>query len=402
MRIKHTATPPELQSDASNTPRGTPAFAEAQRTEILQLPRVAGPEPSQPDAAWIKKHVSVLKVGHELGMRIRQRRGKCWRPQNHTNGDFHPSLYFYERGNRVRCFVCDMRGGHSNIDLVMGVLGITFSEAVHWIAERFPVPNVKPGRPVGRRATEPHPYRVGVQGSELEVLVRSGMFGQLSAAESRILLTLHASRDWDTGTTRLSYLAIMRYSGVGSRKSVAIALKGLQRLHALQISRGSRIGITRECSVYRVTLDDPKFLELCEEVYGSARTQIAQGRTYRQHLRSLRENQARETREHEKPKSCALIVTIPMVVTEAGAYATPEPPESDSVPSPSYRSIPSESQQNPTCEGLNLSSPRELDSNRSVPNWNRESGVSEIWTVGSSNGLAKLSPSTAAMAAKPR
>jgi len=31
-----------------------------------------------------------------------------------------PSLHFYERRNRVRCFVCDMRGGHSSIDLVMG------------------------------------------------------------------------------------------------------------------------------------------------------------------------------------------------------------------------------------------------------------------------------------------
>ena len=357
---------------------------------------------SQPDAAWIKKHVSVLKVGRALGLCIRQRRGKCWRPQNHTNGDAHPSLYYYERRNRVRCFVCDMHGGHSNIDLVMGFLGITFADAVRWIAERFLVPNVKPGRPMGRRAIEPQPYRVGVHGSELEFLVRSGMFGQLSAAESRILVMLDGLRDWDTGITRLSYLGIMRYSGVGSRKSVAAALKRLQRLHALQISRGSRIGITRECSVYRVTLDDPKFLELCDEVYGSARTQVAQDRAHRQHLRSLRENQARKTREHEKPRSCALIGTIPKVVTEARAYAPPEPPESDSVPNPSYPSIPSESQENPTCEGLNLSSPRELDFIRSVPNRNRESGVSEIWTVGSSNGLAKLSTSTAATAAKPR
>jgi hypothetical protein len=52
----------------------------------------------------------------------------------------------------------------------------------------------------------------------------------------------------------------MRYSGVKKMANVAAAIKELSRMHALQVSRGQRIGITRECSVYRVTLDDPKFL----------------------------------------------------------------------------------------------------------------------------------------------
>jgi hypothetical protein len=43
-----------------------------------------------------------------------------------------------------------MIGGHSNLDLVMGVLGCDFGSAVLWIAERFPVPNVKVGRPAGK------------------------------------------------------------------------------------------------------------------------------------------------------------------------------------------------------------------------------------------------------------
>src|SRR5215470_7692979 len=120
---------------------------------------------SQPDAAWIRKYVPIFEVGRALGLHIRQRRAKCWRPENHRHGDANPSLYFYERKNRVRCFVCDMRGGHSNIDLVMGFLVISSGEAVRWIAERFWVPNIKPGRPIGRRSGDSvPPYRVGVGG----------------------------------------------------------------------------------------------------------------------------------------------------------------------------------------------------------------------------------------------
>jgi hypothetical protein len=302
-------------------------------------------ESSRPDVAWIKKRVPVLAVGRVLGLQIRRGKTKCWRPENHTHGDANPSLCFFERGNRVRCFVCDMRGGHSNIDLVTGVRGISFGDAVRWIAERFPVPNVKPGRPVGHLVKEPQPYRVGVHGSELELLVRSGIFGQLSSAESRILVTLYLFRDTDSGVTHMSYVAIMRYAGVGSRKSVSGAIKRLQRLRALQISRGARVGITRECSAYRVTLDDPKFQDLCNQAYRAGREQIAQERAYRLELRTWRERTARKTYLGNKGIHFA-------------AVASQEPLRRAEEPS--------------TCEGLNLSSPREPDSNKSVLAGNRE------------------------------
>lgn len=164
-------------------------------------------ESSRPDIAWIKKNVPVLEVGKALGLRIRHRRAKCWRPENHTHGDADPSLHFYEKGNRVRCFVCDMRGGHSNVDLVMRVLGVNVGDAVRWIADRFPVPNVKPGRPLGQREAQAVPYRVGAHGSEFEVLVRSGMFGRLPAPERSILVALAHFRDSDSGLAQLSYAA---------------------------------------------------------------------------------------------------------------------------------------------------------------------------------------------------
>lgn len=266
-------------------------------------------ESSRPDISWIKSNVPILEVAKALGLRIRHRRAKCWRPENHTHGDADPSLSIHEKGNRVRCFVCDMRGGHSNIDLVMGALGVNVGDAVRWIADRFPVPNVKPGRPVGSHAMQATPYRVGVQGSEFEVLVRSGMFGQLPAPERSILVALTLLRDPDSGLTQLSYAGIMRYGGVSSAATVAKALKQLARLRAIEIHRGLRVGVTRTCSAYRVTLDDPKFLGLCNEVYRISREQIAQERIYRVELKRKRERecaapQLLPRRPKEQPATC--------------------------------------------------------------------------------------------------
>ena len=289
------------------------------------LPDVALNEPQQPDVAWIKKHVSILAVGRALGMQIHRRKARCWRPENHRNGDANPSLGFHERKNRVRCFVCDMRGGHSCIDLVMGVLGVGFGEAIRWICDRFVVPNVKRGRPVGSRPPELAQYRVGVSGSEFEVLVRSGVFGRLTAAERSILITLAVYRDSDTGLTKISYAAIARYSGVASRSSISKALKQLARMRAIEVHRGARVGITRECNAYRVTLDDPKFLKFCNEVCRITRDEVAEERQYRADLRKQRR-------------------------------------ASQSISS--------------TCEGLNLSTPDGLMSNKSVHAADREISIS--------------------------
>jgi len=316
-----------------------------------------------PDIGWIKKHVSVLEVGRALGLQIHHRNAQCWRPKNHANGDAHPSLHFYERGNRVRCFVCDTRGGHSCIDLVMGVLGVDFTAAVLWIAERFTIPTGKPGRPIGKRPVQAIPYRVGVNGSDVEFLVRSGMFGQLSAAESRILIALQAFQDSESGLTKLSYRAIMRYAGVGSRANVAAALAHLQRLHAIQIIRGMRAGLVRECSVYHVTLDDPKFLAACGEVFRASGEEIAAERVCRERIRSARKDSALVPRSKSHSP-----------VTDVGSQG---PLRLDASSSQRGRPVygnpnPTAQTEEPSCEGLNLSSQTELMPNFPVPIGNRE------------------------------
>jgi hypothetical protein len=250
-----------------------------------------------------------------------------------------------------------MRGGHSNVDLVMGVLGVSVGEAVRWIAERFTVPNVKPGRPVGQRDAQAVPYRVGVNGSEFEVLVRSGMFGRLPAPERSILVALAHFRDPDSDLAQLSYAGIQRYAGVASRATVARALKQLSRLRAIEIHRGLRVGITRTCSSYRVTLEDPKFLDLCNEVCRISREQIAHERRYRRELRSKRQ-------EASPPRRT-------LNTTDKGGLCPPAPPA---------LSASFERQEKPsTCEGLNLSSISEQVSNKAVQSVNREISFADSW-----------------------
>jgi len=315
------------------------------------------PDVRDPDVSWIKKFVPIKRVALELGFRIRQNRAKCWRIENHRHGDVDPSLRFHEKKNRVRCFVCDSRGGHSNIDLVMAVLSVDFRAAVRWIAEKFTVASVKRGRPVGRsdRAVSPPPFRVGTHNSDFDVLVRSGMFGELPSAERSILVTLDVFRDSDSGVTRLSYSGIMRYAGVSKRANVSRALAQLQKLHAIQISRGARIGIVRESSVYRVTLDDAKFLEHCDEIYQRDRQEIERDRQFRRELRLERQRSGRTPR------------------TPAGGPAPRTPRmflsnlDSNSQATPSKK---------PPCTGQHLSSLREPQAIKAVPRGNRENADS--------------------------
>jgi len=323
-------------------------------------------EQSRPDVSWIKRNVSIIAVARALGLRIRNHKAKCWRVENHRHGDADPSLRFHEKRNRCMCFVCDVIGGHSNIDLVMGVLDCDFSTAVLWVAERFPVPNVKVGHPAGKTLPSALPYRAGVLGSEWEVVVRSGMWGVLTAAERSILLTLYSWQDADTGFTRLSYRAIMRYSGVAKLGNISSAIKKLKKMHALQSTLGPRRGLVRECSSYRVTLTDPKFLELCAEVFTSARKEISQEREYRASLKAKR---LRDTRRSNRTSS----PVITQNTNIEGGFHPPAPPvlfvfNSDS-------KAHTQRQQEGTCTGLNLSAPREGHANKRLPSRQREIGT---------------------------
>jgi hypothetical protein len=311
----------------------------------------------RPDFAWIKKFVPILQIARELGLPIYTKNWiRCWRPERHKNSDAHPSLHLYERNNRARCFVCDMRVGHSNIDLVVAFFKCDFADAVAWICRRFPVPEIRPGRPVGARVPLQQPDRVGITTySDVEILVRSGLFGQLSSAEAKIALVLYFFRDPETGLTRISYGGIMRYAGIGSRKSISGALRHLQNVHALQINRSPRVGVTRDCSTYRITLEDEKFLDLCNETFKRARNEVEQERTHRRKLRITRQKQAGARVNSRR----ALIEAEKSGIRKRMRYS---PVTFVTKTSPTRESY----------VGLDLSSPEEPRQNKSVPIGNHE------------------------------
>jgi len=187
----------------------------------------------------------------------------------------------------------------------------------------------------------------------------------MTAAERSILVTLDNFKDSESDITRMSYRAIMRYAGVGKMANISAAIKSLCRMGALQVHRGQRTGITRECSAYRVTLDNPKFLELCNAVFAEARQEIAQEREYRASQKRNRERAAR------KPNGPSLQV-ITQNTNIAGGLRPPDPPYISLTDSNSR-----EQKEAPTCEGLILSSPEEVHVNLALPNGQREISVSE-------------------------
>jgi hypothetical protein len=242
----------------------------------------------------------------------------------------------------------------------MGVLGLDLASAVRWVAERFAVPTVKVGRPEGSTA-EPKPYRTGTSGSEWEVIVRSGAWGLMTTAERSVLVVLDAFKDSQSGVAVLSYRAIMRYGGIGKPASVSAAIKSLARIHALQVSPGQRIGITRACNGYRTTLTDAKFLETCNKVAAASRDEIAADREYRAQQKCDRERSA------PKPSRASLQV-VKLNTNQEGGFHPPVPPgvcTSNSNPSEQPQEKPL------TCKGLNLSSPREVHANKPLPPGNR-------------------------------
>jgi len=196
----------------------------------------------------------------------------------------------------------------------------------------------------------------------MEVLVRSGVYGQLDPGTQAVLITLFHFRDPDTGLTQLSYRGIAVYSGVESPATISKALKFLRRIHAIQMVQAPRLGITRPCNQYRVTLEDEKFLALCNETYRTLRESSEKERAIRSEMRFAREVESQLARKVQSETS----------LMQAGDSAPRTP-----------RSIPfqkgNQSQdQHHSCKGLNLSSLAEVTSNKALHSVKREIGVSRV------------------------
>ena len=215
-----------------------------------------------PDLDWIKKNVPVHEMARRLGVELHNsKRAHCWRKQNHNRGDADPSLTFQPRRNIARCWVCDLDGPMSNVDLAMKVKGWTLPQAIAWIAQEWPeVPRIPHWRRLPRSVE-----RLDTA-SLMDFLSRTGMWAELTPAEQGLLPVLLAFRDPKSCTTRMSYVALMKQSGLGSPRSVARAIRRLGERRLLRVERGWEKHGIRKVNVYRLTPEDPEFLAQVDKV----------------------------------------------------------------------------------------------------------------------------------------
>jgi hypothetical protein len=242
-----------------------------------------------PDFEYIRTKVSITAVARELGLSVIGYRARCWRTENHRNGDAGPSMAFRKKQNTGRCFVCDPHT-YSNIDLVMLVRGCDLRDAVSWIAARFPVPLLPKGTHIKKRESWSPRFRASdVEGGVIPMLVSSGLWRTFSHAERSILPVLCAFVDRDTGCpVPISYRGLMRYSGVGSQATIADALRHFEHMRLLQAVRAKGENSLRAVNSYRFTVDDPDFQALVMKTFQRQRDEIELEKSLRAEKRMMR------------------------------------------------------------------------------------------------------------------
>jgi len=244
-----------------------------------------------PDLQFIKTSVAISDVAAELGLEVIGNMIRCWRAENHEDGDRTPSVGIDRKRNRVRCFVCDPRA-YSAIDLVQKVLGVDVRKAAGWIAARFTVPTIPKGRHLRKHDEFRSISRAGL-GGPLEMMIRSGLWAHLTPSEKAILAVLCELTDQGTNPLQLSYRGISRFSGVSSDSTIARVLKRFRTMRILKIYGGIAGDGLRACNSYELTLDDPELQRNMAEIYESERHEINAEREWRKEQRKLRQAEVR-------------------------------------------------------------------------------------------------------------
>jgi hypothetical protein len=189
------------------------------------------------------------------------------------------------------CFVCDQHTW-STIDLVMLHLDCDLRTAVSWITERFPVPAIRPGSHIKKREAWFPRFHSGVNENIVTMLVRSGIWSELTHAERSILPPLVTFASRDTGIAEISYRGLMRYSGVGSPATIAAAMRRFERMRLLKVARKRGELLFRRINQYALTVDDPEFQGLVTKVFQRQREEIELEKELRVEAKKARINSA--------------------------------------------------------------------------------------------------------------
>jgi hypothetical protein len=245
-----------------------------------------------PDLRFINRKVPIIEVARALDLRIGANGNiHCWRPELHQHSDRTASVGIRKANNTVKCFGCDI-GPLGPVDLVMAVRSLTNpGEAALWIAERFEVPDLPPGRHLVQ--PERRTYQFGSE-SEIGLLVHSGIWAMLSPTARALVPVLleYADRESEAPISiRISYMALARYSGISSPNAIAGALRELQEIHWLSMFPGTRTpgsAPVRESSSYVLTPRSDELIEHAQAIYSQMREEIEVQRTLRAEARAKR------------------------------------------------------------------------------------------------------------------
>lgn len=184
----------------------------------------------------------------------------------------------------------------SVVDLVMDFRGVNVSEAVQWLDTTFPgIPRIPKGRHLAERDRPRLP--VGAE-TPLELLVRCGIFGRLQPAARivfPVLLSFATKDEKGIYHVRLSYRAIMRYSGLKSHTGVSAALGELKAWSLLQsLPAAGASPPIRPAAAYMLTPYSDEFQELANAIAGENRAAIEIERERRRFARAERNSQIQE------------------------------------------------------------------------------------------------------------
>jgi hypothetical protein len=247
-----------------------------------------------PDIHFISRKIQIADVAGALDLKFGANGNiHCWRPELHQNGDRTASVGVWHPHNKVKCFGCGI-GPLGPIDLVMSVLGLTNpGAAARWIAERFTVPELPPGKHVIQ--PERNIFTYGLE-SDLGLLVHSGLWADLSPAARALVPVLleHAQRDDDDKQrlrVTMSYRALARFSGAVSHNPIAAALHELEQIHWLTRLPGRRepgSGPVRSTSTYLLTPRSDALCELANANFKEMRDEIEIERNLRAEARAKR------------------------------------------------------------------------------------------------------------------
>jgi hypothetical protein len=239
---------------------------------------------------YINREVRIIEVARALDLRLDGKtKIHCWHPDRHKHGDRTASVGIRASHNNVKSFGCDSRP-LGPIDLVMDVLHISAADAALWIGARFKVPSVPRRRPLPKADA---PYRVGYEHG-IGLLVRSGLWGTLSEAARCIapMLLEMAEKVSSTSqdfTLQMSYVAISRFSGVRSPRSVREALVELTEIGFLRQPCASlQRHPERSASRYTITPLSDALREAANGFAAQTQTEIAAEKELRKRARERR------------------------------------------------------------------------------------------------------------------